>query len=181
VSIDLSEAYRQAVQLVLPDAAIVADKFHVIALAGRVLQEVHGETRRPGNAAWLLQRGIERLRPQEKEQLASVLRRDPRLTTAWTLKEELRALYRAPTAAAAARALTAWIRDASASDLAPFQRTARTLRRWQQEVLNYWRFRITNALVEGKHNRVKVLKRRAYGYRNTRTFQFRILNLIHTD
>lgn len=181
VSVDLSEAYRQAVRMVLPDAAVVADKFHVIALAGRALQEVHGETRRPGNAAWLLQRGIERLREAEKHQLAGVLRQDPRLTTAWTLKEELRALYRAPTMAAADRALAAWIEAAASSDLAPFERTAKTLRRWRDEVLNYWCYPITNAVVEGKHNRVKVLKRRAYGYRNDRTFQYRILNLIHTN
>lgn len=181
VSIDLAEAYRQALQLVLPDAAIVADKFHVVALAGRALHEVHGETRRHGNAAWLLQRGVERLRDAEKQQLASVLRRDARLSTAWTLKEELRAVYRAPTQAAAERSLSAWIGDANASGLAPFQRTARSLRRWQTEVLNYWRYPITNAVVEGKHNRVKVLKRRAYGYRNDHVFQLRILNLIHTD
>ncbi len=180
VSIDLSEAYRQAVQMVLPDAALVADKFHVVALAGRALHEVHGETRRRGNAAWLLQRGIERLRDADKRQLAGVLRHDPRLTAAWTLKEELRALYRAPTEAGADRALATWIRDATASELAPFVRTARTLRLWRREVLNYWRYPITNAVVEGKHNRVKVVKRRAYGYRNNRTFQYRILNLIHT-
>ncbi|MGH7621932.1 MAG: transposase, partial [Gemmatimonadaceae bacterium] len=65
VCIDLSEAERQAVQLVLPDAAIVADRFHVVALAGRALQEVHGETRRRGNTAWLLQRGLERLHSRE--------------------------------------------------------------------------------------------------------------------
>src|SRR3972149_3902911 len=45
VAIDLAEAYRQAVELVMPDAAIVADKFHVLALAGRALHDVHGETR----------------------------------------------------------------------------------------------------------------------------------------
>ncbi len=181
VSIDLSEAYRQAVQLVLPDAAIVADKFHVIALAGRALQEVHGETRRRGNVAWLLQRGVERLHAADKLRLAAALRQDRALTTAWTLKEELRAVYRAPTQAAAERALSAWIHDAEASGLRPFVRTARTLRSWRAEVLNYWRYPITNAVVEGKHNRVKVLKRRAYGYRNNQTFQLRILNLIHTD
>ena len=180
-SIDLSEAYRQALQLVLPDAAIVADKFHVVALAGRALREVHGERRLRGNVAWLLQRGIEHVREAEKAQLARALQRDPALATAWTLKEELRAVYRAPTQTAADRALSAWIRDAEASGLAPFQRTARTLRRWQTEVLNYWRYRITNAVVEGKHNRVKVLKRRAYGYRNNSTFLLRILNLFHTD
>jgi len=181
VCIDLSEAERQAVQMVLPDTAIVADKFHVVALAGRALQEVHGETRRRGNTAWLLHRGVERLHAAEKRQLADALQEDARLATAWALKEELRAVYRAPTEAAAGRTLAAWIQDAAASELAPFARTARTLTRWRREVLNHWRFPITNALVEGKHNRVKVLKRRAFGYRNQQTFQYRILNLIHTD
>ncbi|MGQ9573609.1 MAG: transposase [Dehalococcoidia bacterium] len=54
-----------------------------------------------------------------------------------------------------------WIREAAESGLRPFQRTAATLRKWQKEVLNYWRYPITNALVECKHNRIKVLKRRA--------------------
>lgn len=180
VSIDLSEAYRQAVQTALPDAAVVADKFHVIALASRALREVHGERRRPGNDAWLVQRGIERLLPAEKLRLAAVLGRDPALRAAWTLKEELRALYRAPTEAHADEALHAWIAEAASSGLRSFVRTATTLRRWRREILNYWQHPITNAVVEGKHNRVKVLKRRAYGYRNQRTFLLRILNLIHT-
>jgi len=48
-------------------------------------------------------------------------------------------------------------------------------------VLNYWHYPITNALVEGKRNRIKTLKRRAYSYRNDRGFLLRILGLIHTD
>jgi len=180
VSIDLSEAYRRAVETALPHAAVVADKFHVIALASRALREVHGERRRPGNDAWLLQRGIERLRPTEQQRLAAVLRRDDALRTAWTLKEGLRAVYRAPTAAHADEALHTWIAEAASSRLPSFVRTATTLRRWRQEILNYWQHPITNAVVEGKHNRVKVLKRRAYGYRNQQTFLLRILNLIHT-
>lgn len=181
VCIDLSEAYRQAVRLRLPRAAIVADKFHVVALAGRALREVHGERRRPGNVAWLLQRGVERLASAERRRLADALERDASLRTAWTLKEELRALYRAPTVARADILLERWIAEAAASRLPSFVRTAATLRQWRTEILNYWLHRITNAVVEGKHNRVKVLKRRAYGYRNDRTFQIRILNLIHTD
>lgn len=180
VSVDLSEAYRQAVQMALPQAAVVADKFHVIALASRALREVHGERRRPGNDAWLLQRAVERLRPAEQQRLAAVLRRDNALRGAWMLKEQLRALYRVPTHAHAEAALDTWIGEARRSDMPSFVRTAKTLRRWRTEVLNYWHHRITNAVVEGKHNRVKVLKRRAYGYRNERTFLLRILNLIHT-
>lgn len=180
VSIDLSEAYRQAVQTALPYAAVVADKFHVIALASRALREVHGERRRPGTDAWLLQRGVERLRAEEKQRLAMILQRDRALRGAWTMKEDLRALYRAPTAAHAEAQLERWIVEASSSGLPSFVRTAKTLSRWRREVLNYWQHPITNAVVEGKHNRVKVLKRRAYGYRNERTFLLRILNLFHT-
>jgi len=47
---------RQAVELVPPDAAIVAAKFHVMALAGRALREVRGETRRLDSLALLSQR-----------------------------------------------------------------------------------------------------------------------------
>ena len=181
VAIDLSEAYRQAIQVVLPDALIVADKFHVLALAGRALHEVHGETRRPGNLAWLLQRGVERLSQAERSRLLEALSREPRLARAWGLKEALREVYRKKGPEEAAVALDHWITEAEESGLRPFKRTAATLRRWRKEVLNYWRYPITNALVEGKHNRIKTLKRRAYGYRNDRSFLLRILSLIHTD
>lgn len=180
VCIDLSEGARQAIRVMLPQAAVVADKFHVIALASRALHDVHGQRRQRGNVAWLLQRGVERLAPAERVRVAEALQADHALRQAWILKEELRRVYRAPTMAHAAARLDRWIEEATASHLAAFARAARTLRAWRAEVLSYWEHRITNAFVEGKHNRVKVLKRRAYGYRNERTFQFRILNLIHT-
>lgn len=180
VAMDLSEAERQAVHMALPQSLIVADKFHVVALVQRALQEVRGGRRLPGNDAWLMHRNIEHLRPDEGERLAEVLLSDARLATAWRLKEGLRAVYRKRSGEEAADALTAWLEEASESGLKPFQRAARSLSKWQDEVLNLWAYPITNAMVEGKHNRVKVLKRRAYGYRNDRTFSLRILNLFHT-
>ena len=177
---DLSEPNRQAIEMALPDAAVVADKFHVLALAHQALQEVRGGRRLPGNTAWLLHRNAERLTQEDSERLAQVLLANPALATAWRLKEELRAVYRARASERAAKLLGQWLREASDSSLIPFQRTARSLTRWKQEVLNYWQYPLTNAMVEGKHNRVKVLKRRAYGYRNERVFSLRILNLFHT-
>ncbi len=181
VATDLSEPLRQAVEMALPDALVVADKFHVVALAGRALHEVHGEKRRRGSIAWLLQRGVERLSPAERQRVVEALTKEPDLARAWALKEGLRAVYRKRRPEDASVALENWIKDAQASGLRPFQRAGATLRKWQQEVLNYWRYPITNALVEGKHNRVKTLKRRAYGYRNDRSFLLRVLSLIHTD
>ena len=65
VAMDHSEAGRQAVHMALPQSLIVADKFHVVALAHRALQEVRGGRRLPGNDAWLMHRNVEHLRPGE--------------------------------------------------------------------------------------------------------------------
>jgi len=181
VAIDLSEAYRQAIEMALPDAAVVADKFHVLALASRALHEVHGEKRRRGTLSWLLHRGMEKLSAGERERVLESLMSEPDLARAWGLKEALRAVYTKRQAGQATIALDRGISEAAASGLQPFRRTAATLRRWRQEILNYWRYPITNALVEGKHNRIKTLKRRAYGYRNDRSFLLRLLSRIHTD
>ena len=46
---------------------------------------------------------------------------------------------------------------------------------WRNEILNYFDRRITNGFVEGKNNRIKVIKRMAYGYRNIENLRRRIL------
>jgi transposase len=181
VAMDLHEPYRQAVQMVLPEAAIVADKFHVVALANKALREVRRGRRQRGNLAWFLDRGVEGLRPQERAHLLEELAAWPELACAWGLKEGLRSLYHSQTRAEVAQGLNAWLRAAWNSGLPSFRRLAGTVERWREEILNYWRFPLTNALVEGKHNRVKTMKRRAYGYRNRRVFLLRFLNLVHTD
>ena len=181
VAMDLHEPYRQAVQMALPQAAIVADKFHVIALGQGALREVRRGRRQRGNLAWLLDRGVERLKAEERRRLTVALAGQPELARAWALKEELRSLYRSPSYQDATRGLDGWFQSAWSSGLPSFQRLAGTVQRWREEILNYWRFPLTNALVEGKHNRVKVMKRRGYGYRNRRVFLLRFLNLVHTD
>ncbi len=49
------------------------------------------------------------------------------------------------------------------------------LRTWRKEVLNYFDHHYTNGFPEGKNNRIKVIKRVAYGYRNAANFRQRIL------
>jgi transposase len=181
VVIDLHEPSRQAIHMALPRAAIVADKFHILALAQRSLQEVRGGRRLRGNNAWLMHRNVEHLTQEEADRLAEALALDETLRRAWLLKEGLRSVYRSRDKEKAGEALDGWLRDVRQSGLEPFKRTARTLTKWREEVLHYWDYPLTNAMVEGKHNRVKVLKRRAYGYRNDSTFSLRFLNCFHTD
>jgi len=57
----------------------------------------------------------------------------------------------------------------------PFQALLPMLRLWQREIINYFEYHYTNGFLEGKNNRIKVIKRVAYGYRNAANFRQRIL------
>ena len=59
--------------------------------------------------------------------------------------------------------------------LPEFKELLHTLDNWREEILNYFDYRITNGFVEGKNNRIKTIKRMAYGYRNMDNFRLRIL------
>ena len=63
-----------------------------------------------------------------------------------------------------------------ANDYLPeFKELLYTLDNWREEILNYFDYPITNGFVEGKNNRIKTIKRMAYGYRNMNNFRLRIL------
>ena len=59
--------------------------------------------------------------------------------------------------------------------LPEFKELLHTFTNWREEILNYFDYRITNGFVEGKNNRIKTIKRTAYGYRNLDNFRLRIL------
>jgi len=61
------------------------------------------------------------------------------------------------------------------NSLPEFKELRHTLGNWQQEILNYFDYPITNGFVEGKNNRIKTTKRMVDGYRNMDNFRLRIL------
>jgi transposase len=183
VSMDMSGAFRAAVQAVLPHAAIVADKFHVIARITEAVRDVwrrlvrgkgrDDPLRRTGR--WVL-RGREHLSPEEEATLRTVLRPYPALRRAWLLKEDFRRWYRAASAATARLELGAWRQMiADLPDLPELQALEGMLNRWQEEILNYFTFRVTQGPVEGQNHRAKVIQRRAYGYRSFTNYRRRLL------
>ena len=68
-----------------------------------------------------------------------------------------------------------WEATAKEHGPAPFRRLLTMFCRWRREILNYFDYPYTNGFVEGKNNRIKVIKRTAYGYRNNLNFRQRIL------
>lgn len=71
--------------------------------------------------------------------------------------------------------LEEWIEKAKLSNLAEFKSCIKALENWKEEILNYFESGFTNGVTEGFNNRIKVIKRVSYGYRNFGNFRKRIL------
>ena len=78
----------------------------------------------------------------------------------------------------AKEALIEWIQNAENCGIPQFERCANTMRNWYKGIVNSFSTSITNGFTEGCNNKIKILKRNAYGYRNFRRFRNRILHIF---
>lgn len=184
VAMDMHEPFRQAVQMCLPQAKGVVDKFHLIRHINGALDKVRsrlqggnrrGKRRDLFKGRYTLLKGAERLADWEKERLSQLFCRYPELKRAWMVKESFRVWYKGADRGGAEENL-GMLEEMIANDSLPeFKELLHTLANWREEILNYFDYRITNGFVEGRNNRIKTIKRTAYGYRNMDNFQLRIL------
>jgi transposase len=184
VAMDMHEPFRQAVQICLPQAKTVVDKFHLIRHINEAVDKVRsrlqggnrrGRKRDLFKSRYTLLKGSERLNDWERAKLDGLFFIYPELREAWTLKENLREWYTAKDRTHAEAMLSLLEKKIGYSFLPEFKELQHTLTNWRDEILNYFDYRITNGFVEGKNNRIKTIKRIAYGYRNMANFRLRIL------
>ena len=184
VAMDMHEPFRQAVQMCLPQAKVVVDKFHLIRHINKAMDKVRsrlqggnrrGKRRDLFRSRYTLLKGAERLADWEKERLNRLFYCYPELKKAWVLKESFRTWYRDTDRSRAEERLGLLEERIEGDSLPEFKELLHTLSNWRDEILNYFDYRITNGFVEGKNNRIKTIKRMAYGYRNMDNFRLRIL------
>ena len=186
VAMDMNTAYDLEVRQHCPNARVVYDLFHVIAKYGR---EVIGRVRvdaanqlrhdKPARrvvkrAHWLLLRNPSNLKDTEQVRLAEVLEANQSLMTVYVMKEQLKALWNAPTAWAWRSAWTQWLRHARESEIPALVHFAKCLRPYWRGILSRVRWPMHTGLVEGINNKIKVIKRIAYGYRDDAYFFLKI-------
>jgi transposase len=185
VSMDMSTTFREAVQLTLPYARIVADHFHVIQHVGKALKKVIGRhaKREEGKKALegqyhLFLRNQEDLEASEEHSRTALALAFPEIGAAWQLKEALRTWYATTSVATAVPDLDRWIASVTRDGPAEMRKALSAFRNWRQEILafiDYLPTRLSNGFVEGKNNRTKALMRQGYGYRNRHNLRLRIL------
>jgi len=192
ISMDLSAAYALAVRTALPKVPIVFDRFHVVKLMNERLEELRrAHVRDTEQARRKLVKGVrflvlmnpdtldrhEEKRPGSKERLREALAVNEPLSKGYYLKEKLRLLWDEPTLERGEALLGEWCEEADASGVRELKRMAKTLASHRSGLLAYFNHRISSGLLEGINNKIKTLKRSAYGYRDDEFFKLKILAL----
>jgi transposase len=187
VAMDMSAAYRSAVSAHLPGAKIVFDRFHVVKLFNEKLTELRRALHREATDVMHKEvlkgtRGLLLKNPEnldagkdEKGRLEEALSLNKPLATAYYLKEDLRRYWEQPGKRFATAFLDGWIRRAGASGIKALQQMAKTLAAHRSGLLAYYDVRITSGPMEGTNNKIKTMKRQAYGFRDKEFFKLKIL------
>ena len=178
VVMDMTGSFRGFAQRFFPNAERIADKFHVVKLLHPAIMRRQREllsNERPPGYRTLLRNGRD-LSPKTRWVLKDFLRGYPALLELWEAKEAIHRLYRCRGYKLAKKSFTRLLGRLAKSELPELQTLRNTLVKWRVEVLNYFRYRVTNARTEGFNNKAKVVKRRAYGYRSFGNYRLRVLN-----
>jgi transposase len=187
VAIDMNTAYELEIRKHCPNAQIVYDLFHVVAKYGReVIDRVrvdeanrlrsHKPTRNVVKGSrWLLLRNRENIeRPEDLIRLDELLEANKALATVYVLKEDLKRLWKYRREASARRFWTQWYQRALDSGVKPLIVFAQRLAGYLQGIIAHCRWQLQTSLIEGINNKIKVIKRMAYGFRDDEYFFLRI-------
>jgi transposase len=177
VSTDLHGGWLATIKTNCPTAAVCADPFHVIKLAGDALDELRRANWQqlretdPDRAKWLkgtrftLRRRSDRLKEGDQTILDQLAETNHDVYLGWLLLDQLRCVYLARDHDEAIRLLDEWVFAACVSELEPFVRIAITFDTHRQAIANAITLAITNARLEGMNSTVRLLSHRARGFR----------------
>ncbi|MEW4454587.1 ISL3 family transposase [Bremerella sp. JC817] len=182
IAMDMCQAYVHAAQQTIPlaEAKIVHDRFHVMQLATKAVDQVRkGEHRQLQQAddhrlaktkyVWL--KSQENLTEKQQSQLDQAFTLQLETGKAWAYKEMLRDLWEHADASSAPTYFKDWYRRVIHTKLAPMKKVARTIKERLANVVSYCTHGITNAVAEGINSKIMAIKRRVGGYRNRENFK----------
>lgn len=182
VCTDLWAPYHKSVKIHLKKAVLVFDKFHVFKYLSDAIEEVRRKEQRQAEekgkellkgCRWIMLK--KDLTRKQKRKLQEVIEENQNIAKAMLLKEAFSAFYEAETGEEALKVLEEWTEQCEESALKPFKKLAKRLNRWKDGILAYFTHKITNGMSEGINNKIKVIKRRSYGFHDVDYFFLKIL------
>lgn len=186
VAMDQNSAFDLEVKLHCPRAEVVYDLFHVVAKYGRevidrvrvdqanALREDKPARRAVKRSRWLLLKNRGNLTGMQEARLSELMEANRPLATVYVLKEQLKELWRCRSAWEGFKLWRQWWRSCLESGLKPLLAFARKLLPYLRGILASAKYPLNTSVLEGMNNKIKVIKRMAYGYRDTEYFFLKI-------
>ncbi len=187
-SMDMWSPYKAVAEAVFPNAEIVVDKFHLVALINKSLDDIRKASQNDVSdlhkkqfymSRMLLKKRGEDLDEKSHQKLISLFELCPSLERAWELKEEFRDILQMDDITEATAALKRWYQEVSNSKLTPFMKVKQTIKRWESNILNYFKTKVTNGFAEGINNKIKLIKRIGYGVPNLMNLRRRVFHTMN--
>ncbi len=181
VVMDLSETYRRIARKYFPGATVVADRFHVVRLINqhflKIWQQHDPEGRKSRGLISLMRRHQWNLSDEQHANLMHYLSAYPVLQQLYVAKQRLvrLMLLKTVTAKRARKKLPQLTELLEQLRDSPLRALARTLTSWLGPIVAMWRFSKSNGITEGFHNKMEMISRRAYGFRNFENYRLRVL------
>lgn len=185
IAIDMWDPYIASITEHVPDAKakIVFDKFHVIKNYSKIIDKVRNIEYAKAAAKdkevikgtkYLLLKNTDNLKKDQKQQLQDLLGLNEKINLVYILKDDLKRLWNYSYRKCAEDFLDSWIEQAKASDIRSLKQFGKTLDGYRYGLINHCDYPIDTAKLEGMNNKIKVVKRIAYGFHDDDYFILKI-------
>jgi len=180
---DMWRAYLKVIKEKASTAIHVLDRFHIMSHFSKAIDEVRAAEARQiqerglepvlKNSRWCWLKRPENLSLPQVDRLADLLRMNLRTVRSYLLKEDFQNFWEYKSPAWAMRFLDQWCRRAMRSRIDPMKKIARMLRKHRPLLANWFiaKGTISAGIVEGLNNKVKLVTRKAYGFRSPKTIK----------
>jgi transposase len=192
VSIDMTGNYKSLVKKLCPNAEVTIDRFHVMKMVQNELNQARVNQKQTAQSLnlpqrislfrslkgskYILLKSEKKLSNQQKEKLKKVKEASPLVEIMHSLKEEFSDIFeKSSNLGEGTLKLIDWLKKAEPY----YKKSVKTIKRWFGEIVGYFEEHTTSAVVEGINNKLKVLKRSGFGFRNFNNFEIRALLLWH--
>jgi transposase len=181
--VDMWDPYIASLTNYCPNVRIVYDKFHIIKIINQALDDVRkkefAKTDNKQRKEWKKKRFLilkrnKNLNDKQKETLNELMNQNETLYQAYLLKEQISDIMDEPEVSTAITRMEEWLKNVINAGIDPITKAAKVLFRHLDGILYYLEYRVTNAGSEGFNNKINIIKRRAYGYKDIGYFILKI-------
>jgi transposase len=183
VAMDMWDPFINRVRHHCPQAKIVFDHFHIVQAFGRIIDKVRRQEFSKADAdgrkvlkgsRYVLLKNEDNLTDQQHSRLDAILELNETLAVMYILKDQLKMLYYYSDRRKVKRALINWYSIASTVEYKSVRGFIKRLQRHEYGILNHADFPISTSPLEGMNNKIKVIKRKAYGFHDSEYFTLKV-------